>query len=65
MNPKMQKEVSIFEKKLNTIKALLGLIEHYRVLYGADKEADRLHQWRDSICENVTYIVEATIKGER
>jgi hypothetical protein len=60
------KEVSIVEKKLNTIKALLGLIEHYEIIYGNEnKEIDRLHNWRDCICENVSYIVEARIKGER
>jgi len=54
------------QKKIETIYDLLNLIKNYKPIYGnEDKEANRLRHFRDCICEDITYIVEARIKGEK
>ena len=52
------------ESRFETIKLLLSHLENYKPVYVGSKEADRLHHYRDIICEDLTIIVESIIHGE-
>jgi hypothetical protein len=58
-------KLTALARKFETINFLLTQLEHYKPIYSGSKEADRLHHYRDVICEDLTYIVESLIKGDR